>query len=128
MQIKPVKTIFVFTLAGMLLSGSLWAMTEEENQQLLEDTKNYKFKNVTTPEGLNFAIPEDMPIEKRNGVVAPIPFEEYSYFKFKKLEEKISALDKKIDESLKSIDKKLDDLHAALGAAQNAGLGKKNTP
>ena len=55
---------------------------------------------VETPEGLRFSLPPDWPVEKRNGVVGPIPLEEYLSRKFdgiekrlKTLEEKISAID-----------------------------------
>ncbi len=99
------------------------AMTDEENEKLVQETKNYKFKTVTTKEGLNFNIPEDMPIEKRNGVTAPIPFDEYMYFKLRKVEEKLASLEKKIDElqSVFSAFKKTE-AQKALSPAEKAGV------
>ena len=60
----------------------------------------------------------NMPIETRNGVTAPIPFEEYQYFKIKKLEEKMDKMSKKIDEDLSNIDKKLDKLSSVFASTQ----------
>jgi len=40
-------------------------------------------QNTKTRNGLNFQVPEDWPIEKRGGIVAPIPTEEYISIKFK---------------------------------------------
>lgn len=109
-------SIFYFLAMGVVLVSNVSeAMTEEQNRQLLEETKNYKFKTVTTKEGLNFNIPEDMPIETRAGVTAPIPFEEYLYFKFKKLEEKLITIEKKID-----------DLQATLISIQKTAPGKSS--
>ena len=110
------KTFFVIAVLGLSLAGISQAMTEEENAKLQEDMKDYKFKPVTTKEGLHFSIPEDMPIEKRNGITAPIPFEEYLYFKFKKIEEKMTALDKKIDDDFDRIDKKIDALSESVAS------------
>ena len=120
-----VKTVFVLAVACLSFAGVSRAMTEEENKQLLEETKDYQFKNVTTKEGLNFTIPEDMPIETRNGVTAPIPFDEYLYFKFRKLEEKMTATDKKTDDQLERIDKKIDNLLAVFAATRKADTEQK---
>ncbi len=90
---KPAKALF----ALLLLCTPAFALTEEENKALQDETKGYEFKTVTTREGLNFSVPEDMPIVVRNGIKAPLPFEEYLYMKFKKLEEKLDVIDKKID-------------------------------
>ena len=98
---RTVVRIFVLlATAGVLFSGVARALTEEENQKLIEEAKNYQFKTVTTKEGLNFKIPEDMPIETRNGILAPIPFEEYLYLKLRKLEERMTSIEKKIDDLL----------------------------
>jgi hypothetical protein len=101
-MISTVQTASFFccflVIGGVLVSNVAGAMTEEQSKQLVEEMKNYKFKTVTTKEGLNFNIPEDMPIETRAGITAPIPFEEYQYFKLKKLEEKLLTIEKKIDE------------------------------
>lgn len=43
-------------------------------------------------EGLKFTVPEDWPIEKRAGVVAPIPIEEYVTKKFRSIEEQLTVL------------------------------------
>ena len=102
---QTASVFFVFVMGSLLVSNFSEAvteeqkiLTEEQNKQLLEETKDYKFKTVTTEEGLHFNIPEDMPIERRAGVVAPMPFDEYMYFKFKKLEERLVVIEKKIDD------------------------------
>ena len=45
-------------------------------------------------EGLYFTVPPDWPIEKRNGIMAPIPIEEYLGRKFGALDARIEKLDK----------------------------------
>jgi hypothetical protein len=47
-------------------------------------------------DGLNFNLPEDWPIEKRGGVVAPIPVEEYLSKKFKSVEERIRFIEQQV--------------------------------
>jgi methyl-accepting chemotaxis protein len=47
-------------------------------------------------EGLKFTVPEDWPIEKRAGVVAPIPIEEYVTKKFHSIEEQLTALQQQL--------------------------------
>jgi hypothetical protein len=42
--------------------------------------------------GLNFQVPEDWPIEKRGGLLAPIPTEEYISIKFKATEEEFQTI------------------------------------
>ncbi len=51
---------------------------------------------VRTSEGLKFVVPPDWPIEKRNGIVAPIPIEEYLNRKFSGLEKKVRELEGKV--------------------------------
>jgi hypothetical protein len=51
---------------------------------------------VVTQQGLHFKLPEDWPIEKRNGVVAPIPVEEYLSSKTKLLESRIHTLEQQL--------------------------------
>ena len=44
-------------------------------------------------EGLNFTLPPDWPIEKRGGITAPIPVEEYLSRKFSVLESRLKLLE-----------------------------------
>ena len=90
---------------------------DDERQKAAEDMQNYRFKTVTTPEGLHFRIPEDMPIETKNGLKGPIPYDEYQYYKMRKLEEKMIEVDKKLDrfeqstaKSFKSLENHLEKL------------------
>lgn len=46
-----------------------------------------------TEEGLHFNVPADWPIEKRGGITAPIPIEEYLARKFKALESRLQTLE-----------------------------------
>ena len=46
-----------------------------------------------TSEQLHFKLPPDWPIEKRAGMVQPIPVEEYLAMKFKALEARLQVLE-----------------------------------
>jgi len=50
-----------------------------------------------TQEGLHFNLPADWPIERRNGVVGPIPVEEYIAQKFKALEARLQAMEQRFN-------------------------------
>jgi hypothetical protein len=50
-----------------------------------------------TSEGLHFKVPPDWPIEKRGGIMAPIPIEEYLARKFKALEAQLQALEQRLN-------------------------------
>ena len=50
-----------------------------------------------TEEGLHFDVPPDWPIEKRNGVVGPIPIEEYLGRKFQALTSQLQALEQRFN-------------------------------
>ena len=105
-MISTVRTLTSFCLAGVILLTVHSARAADDEQQKITEpeTKDYSFKDVTTPEGLHFRIPEDMPIETRGGLKGPIPFDEYLYSKFRKLEDKVTELDKKIDKLQNSMD------------------------
>lgn len=51
---------------------------------------------VRTSDGLKFTVPPDWPIERRSGVVGPIPIEEYLARKFNALDKKIQTLEQKL--------------------------------
>ncbi|HTL71268.1 MAG TPA: hypothetical protein VL404_08270 [Candidatus Eisenbacteria bacterium] len=58
---------------------------------------NFQYSTVTTKEGLTYRVPEDMPIETRGGIQAPIPFDEYMYGKFRKLEDRLKGIEAQLD-------------------------------
>ena len=49
-----------------------------------------------TKEQLHFELPPDWPIEKRGGIVGPIPVEEYLAQKFKTLDARLNALEQRL--------------------------------
>jgi hypothetical protein len=63
-----------------------WAAQSAEGDQRVTVQK--------TEEGLHFNVPPDWPIEKRNGIVGPIPIEEYLSRKFSALESRVQELEK----------------------------------
>ena len=50
-----------------------------------------------TAEQLHFKVPPDWPIEKRGGIMAPIPIEEYLARKFKALEASVQTLEQRVN-------------------------------
>lgn len=51
---------------------------------------------LKTKEGLHFKVPPDWPIEKRDGVVAPIPIEEYMSRKFSAMDSRLRTLEQQV--------------------------------
>lgn len=50
-----------------------------------------------TADGLHFKVPPDWPIEKRGGITAPIPIEEYLARKFKALDVELQGLEQHLN-------------------------------
>jgi len=50
-----------------------------------------------TAERLHFKLPPDWPIEKRGGVTAPIPIEEYLAMKFKAVQSQMQVLEQRFN-------------------------------
>ena len=50
-----------------------------------------------TAERLHFTVPPDWPIEKRGGVMAPIPIEEYLGRKFNAMESQLQSLEQRVN-------------------------------
>ncbi len=59
---------------------------------LLVSPRSLWAKDLKTIDGLNFQVPKDWPIEKRGGIVAPIPIEEYITIKFKNVEDELQSI------------------------------------
>jgi hypothetical protein len=109
--------LWLWALCILGASASAWAADDDDAAAVSEQMKKYHFETVTTKEGLKFNVPPDMPIEKKDGLVQPVPFDQYLYVKFKLIEERMTAVEKKLDSSektLDSLDRKLDALKAQI--------------
>lgn len=82
---------------GLLYGSYAFCLTKEEEDDIRKEATDFKYNTVTTKEGLNFRVPEDMPVETRNGIQAPIPFDEYMYGKFKQIDSRLKSIDSKLD-------------------------------
>lgn len=90
-------TKILFPMIAVLLTLVLPARAEDKKDEPVYEKPNFKYKTVTTPEGLTFRVPEDMPIENRGGILAPIPFDEYAYGKFAQLYARIDKLEARLE-------------------------------
>lgn len=70
-----------------------------------QDEANFRYQTVTTKDGLTFRVPEDMPIEKRGGIEAPIPFDEYMYGKFKQMDTRLQRMEAQLQKIQDLIEK-----------------------
>jgi len=91
-------TLAVVMCLTLIIGNNIYAQSSKKNK------------------GLNFQVPDDWPIEKRGGLLGPIPIDEYVVMKFNIANEEISAVKNellvKLDElasSLKSIELKFSD-------------------
>ncbi len=70
---------------GLIGIGGVGAWADEPSSQPVVEVK--------TQEGLRFTLPPDWPVEKRGGVVAPIPIEEYLARKFSVMDNRLRSLE-----------------------------------
>ncbi len=84
------RALFI-AAAGVVMAGSSDSYAEEK----------MSFK---TQKGLNFAVPEDWPIEEHGGALAPISVEEYVSRKFKAVEERLDVIEKSLSEKEKAVE------------------------
>lgn len=71
----------------------LWLLMAAPAAGAADDASDKDVTVTKTAEKLNFKVPPDWPIEKRGGVMAPIPIEEYLARKFSGLSAQLQALE-----------------------------------
>ena len=74
----------------------------------------------TSKDRLHFALPPDWPVEKRGGILAPIPIEEYLAKKFKTIETHLQGLEQRLgslDLRLRVLEEELKKQRQALSAS-----------
>lgn len=101
---------FLVLILSVLVPSFARADAAEDVDKTAEEFKKYQFETITTKEGLRFEVPPDMPIQRKDGLVQPVEFNQYLYVKFKMMEERIGKLEKQIDEMQKKLFSKLDEL------------------
>ena len=62
-----------------------------------DDASSREVTITKTAERLHFTVPPDWPIEKRGGVMAPIPIEEYLAMKFSSIESTLQVLEQRLN-------------------------------
>ncbi|MBU1061783.1 MAG: hypothetical protein KJ952_03555 [Candidatus Omnitrophica bacterium] len=68
---------------------------------------------VKTVDGLRFEVPEDRPIEKKHGIVAPMELDKYVAFKFSKVEKRLDKIEdfiNKAEEDLRLLKEDMESL------------------
>ena len=78
---------------GMSLGLALAASLRTE----AADSKEGAVTVQKTKEGLHFNLPPDWPVEKRGGVMAPIPIEEYLSRKFSAMSSQLQLLEQRLN-------------------------------
>lgn len=91
------RSFIVLFLIFLVHRPALVLAQELDKQLEAADESNFQYQTVQTPEGLVFQVPEDMPIEKKNGLQSPMPFDEYMYGKFKQMDRRLTGIDQKLD-------------------------------
>lgn len=73
-------------------------------QQQEDAEEEFEYKAVIkTVGGINFEVPEDRPIEKKDGIIAPMALDKYVALKIHRMEKRLNSL----EESMKNIEKEL---------------------
>lgn len=90
------KFCFAKLLCGSGLLGLL-AIVNAAGVWAEDPTDAERATVLKTQERLHFELPPDWPIEKRGGIVAPIPVEEYLAKKFKALEGRLQQIEQQLN-------------------------------
>ena len=83
----------ICVLVCSAVSVSLASSAAAADNQSSDDQSSAVVKHE---DGLHFKVPADWPIERRNGVLAPIPLEEYLAKKFGALEQRVQQLEQQL--------------------------------
>ena len=86
---RPNWIVPAFLVTAFMGVAPVWAETPSAKEPAATVRK--------TEEGLHFDVPPDWPIEKRGGVVGPIPIEEYLGRKFQALTSQLQALEQRFN-------------------------------
>ena len=82
-----------FWIAAALLASAGWMGGASAEDGMSADKPTVR----KSQEQLHFELPPDWPVEKRNGMVGPIPVEEYLAMKFKSLESRLQGMEQKLN-------------------------------
>ena len=97
MRPRPDKTRSRVRLGAMAWSVGL-AMLAAVSVARAEDGAQPDASTVKrSQQNLNFQLPPDWPIERRGGIVGPIPVEEYLAMKFKALDSRLQGLEQQVN-------------------------------
>lgn len=101
---------FIFALFVYILQALLpvLVMAQENEGSAVKQDDNMVVKVV---DGHKFRVPEDMPIEKKDGIIAPMEISEYISRKFAKLEKRVEGM----EISMKEIEDRLNSLQGDAG-------------
>lgn len=107
-------------LVYLMIFGPAEALCVEEDiivKEVIDEDKisedelpNFTYTNVKTKEGLIFQVPADMPIVKRNNIVAPLPFDEYVYRKIKGVQLRMDDLEARHTELIQNLTARIEKL------------------
>ena len=78
----------VALLAGLLL---------REAGARAADKRDAEGTVIKTEDGIRFKLPADWPIEKRNGILGPVPVEEYLSKKFSAIENRLQQAEQQLN-------------------------------
>jgi peptidoglycan hydrolase CwlO-like protein len=117
---KLLIAVIILFVCGLMITSLRSASTEEDN----------KVKRVE--KGLRFNVPEDWPVEERNGVVAPVPVEEYLESKFKDITSQLESikqdLSSKFQEAKQDISSLKDEISEKLKQMKSDAQAKEPQP
>ncbi|MFC1645932.1 hypothetical protein ACFL2Y_02005 [Candidatus Omnitrophota bacterium] len=88
--------VVIVCILGLIAVGLRSSYAEEEG-----DSKK-------TQKSLRFTVPDDWPVEERNGIVAPIPVEEYIDMKFKDIASELDSIKKDLSSKFEEVNLDVD--------------------
>ena len=97
--------IILTAAVSILLPGQLFAQDDDKKDEetIAEgSSKGFNLKSeedlmLKTKKGLHFTLPEDWPVEKKDGIVQPMSIYEYFSSKFKTVETEFAAVKQRLD-------------------------------
>lgn len=101
------KALFLAVFLSVFLYATALSGAAEEDEE-------FEYKTVIkVVDGIKFDVPEDRPIERKDGVIGPMPMDKYVAFKFSKSEKRLEKIEdsiERIEEDLKLIRKDIESL------------------